>query len=144
MADLRDADVIFVATHSQGSIVSAHLIDRLIKDGLIRPSITPESAETMASAAAAAATEAAAIATEAVTAGGSAPVVGHGPSKPQRICCLALCGIHLGPLRYLNTSSMTKQYLQVSFRKTTIRYMLTTFSFSTSRAPRLWSSSSSR
>jgi hypothetical protein len=32
----------------------------------------------------------------------------------QRVCCLALCGIHLGPLRYLNSSSLTKPYIQVS------------------------------
>lgn len=88
--DLRDADVIFVATHSQGSIVSAHLIDRLIRDEHIRPSATPESTTSNLGAAMTAATAA----TEAVTAGGSAPAAGPGPSKTQRICCLALCGIH--------------------------------------------------
>lgn len=35
--------------------------------------------------------------------------------KPHRICCLALCGIHLGPLRYLKSSSLVKPYIQVGF-----------------------------
>ena len=33
--------------------------------------------------------------------------------KVQRVCCLALCGIHLGPLRYLSTSTLVGPYLQV-------------------------------
>jgi len=42
---------------------------------------------------------------------------GASPSQParahvQRICCLALCGIHLGPLRYLRTSSLLQPYIQ--------------------------------
>lgn len=98
MADLANADVIFVATHSQGSVVSAHLLDRLIRDGHIRPSAHPDSLV--------------AVATEAVTAGGSV----SGPLKTQRVCCLALCGIHLGPLRYLTSSSFTKSYIQVCSR----------------------------
>jgi hypothetical protein len=32
--------------------------------------------------------------------------------SPQRVCCLALCGIHLGPLRYLRTSALLQPYLQ--------------------------------
>ncbi|KAG6908575.1 hypothetical protein DXG01_004133 [Tephrocybe rancida] len=36
MDDLHAADAILVATHSQGSIVSTHLLDRLIQDGHIR------------------------------------------------------------------------------------------------------------
>jgi hypothetical protein len=31
----------------------------------------------------------------------------------QKVCCLALCGIHLGPLRYLSSSSLLQPYLQV-------------------------------
>jgi len=31
----------------------------------------------------------------------------------QRVCCLALCGIHLGPLRYLSSSTLVGPYLQV-------------------------------
>ncbi|CAG8732136.1 7614_t:CDS:2, partial [Acaulospora colombiana] len=36
--DLQEADVVFVATHSQGSVVSTQLLDRLIADGHIRTS----------------------------------------------------------------------------------------------------------
>jgi hypothetical protein len=36
--------------------------------------------------------------------------------KLQRVCCLALCGIHLGPLRYLSSSSLVAPYIQVRSR----------------------------
>lgn len=92
MDDLRNADVIFFATHSQGSIVSTHLLDRLIADGHIQ-------------------TAARDLATAAVAiASGSVGMM----RPPQRVCCLALCGIHLGPLRYLSTSSLVLPYIQVS------------------------------
>jgi hypothetical protein len=91
--DLQNADVIFFATHSQGSIVSTHILDRLIADGHIR-------------------TAARDLAAAAVTiASGSASMSMMRP--PQRVCCLALCGIHLGPLRYLSTSSLVQPYIQV-------------------------------
>ena len=35
MADLKAADVVFVATHSQGSVVSTHLLARLLAEGHI-------------------------------------------------------------------------------------------------------------
>jgi len=93
MNEIHAADVIFVATHSQGSVVSIHLLDRLIRDGHIRTFRRMETAgptESLAS--------------------GSAEIV---PTvKAQRICCLALCGIHLGPLRYLSTSSLLQPYFQ--------------------------------
>ncbi|KAJ3729015.1 hypothetical protein DFJ43DRAFT_1084315 [Lentinula guzmanii] len=86
--DLHNADVVFIATHSQGSVVSTHLIDRLIRDRHIR---------TMKNAA-------------------SEPISDLGtnmvPLPPQRVCCLCLCGIHLGPLRYLSTSSLLQPYIQ--------------------------------
>ncbi|KAF8998040.1 hypothetical protein BDQ17DRAFT_1362634 [Cyathus striatus] len=75
-----------IATHSQGSVVSTHLLNCLIRDRHIR------------------------------TVGNSA-VVGGGSSilpapKPQRVCCLAQCGIHLGPLRYLSCNSLLQPYIQ--------------------------------
>ncbi|OJA21687.1 hypothetical protein AZE42_08662 [Rhizopogon vesiculosus] len=90
MNDLRDADVIFFATHSQGSIVSTHILDRLIGDGHIRTT-----ARDLGSAAVA-------------IASGSVSTM----RPPQRVCCLALCGIHHGPLRYLSTSSLVQPYIQ--------------------------------
>ncbi|KAH7879579.1 uncharacterized protein C8R40DRAFT_1082394 [Lentinula edodes] len=85
---IHNADVIFVATHSQGSVVSTHLIDRLIRDRHIR---TAKNAA-------------------------SEPISDLGinmvPLSPQRVCCLCLCGIHLGPLRYLSSSSLLQPYIQ--------------------------------
>ncbi|KAH9976895.1 hypothetical protein BGW80DRAFT_885850 [Lactifluus volemus] len=93
--DLHGADAILIATHSQGSIVSTHLLDRLIRDKHIK---TSKSLDLLASASATFAP------------GGMSPTT---PSA-QRVCCLALCGIHLGPLRYLSSSSLLQPYLQVS------------------------------
>ncbi|KIM74736.1 hypothetical protein PILCRDRAFT_827946, partial [Piloderma croceum F 1598] len=93
MNEIHAADVIFVATHSQGSIVSTHLLDRLIRDGHIRTRRNmkaPAPIESLASSS-----------TDIV------PIM-----QPQKICCLALCGIHLGPLRYLSTSSLLQPYFQ--------------------------------
>ncbi|KAF7799191.1 hypothetical protein EIP86_010422 [Pleurotus ostreatoroseus] len=94
MDDLHSADVIFVAAHSQGCIVATHLLDKLIREGHIS---TPRNAEIVASTAAA------------VAPGGSVPISGI---RTQKICCLSLCGIHLGPLRYLKTSSLLQPYIQ--------------------------------
>jgi hypothetical protein len=95
MDDLHAADAILVATHSQGSIVSTHLLDRLIREKHIKTSRT---SALLASASAA------------LAPGGTIPAA---PSA-QRVCCLALCGIHHGPLRYLSSSSLLQPYIQVS------------------------------
>ncbi|EGN92065.1 hypothetical protein SERLA73DRAFT_191640 [Serpula lacrymans var. lacrymans S7.3] len=93
MKDLREADVIFVATHSQGCIVSTHLLNRLIIDRHIRTSRNVDVVDAAGP-----------------VASGSVGII---PSQqPQRICCLALCGVHLGPLRYLSTSSLLQPYIQ--------------------------------
>ena len=95
MEDLHAADVIFVASHSQGGIVSTHLVDRLIEDGHI---LTSRSVDTLAKTAAA------------IASGGAVTI----PSgQAQKVCLLALCGVHLGPLRYLKTSSLLQPYFQV-------------------------------
>ncbi|KAI0665516.1 hypothetical protein C8Q78DRAFT_986317 [Trametes maxima] len=94
MEDLHAADVIFVASHSQGAIISTHLVDRLIEDGHI---LTSRSVDTLARSAAA------------IAAGGAASVP---TTQAQKVCLLALCGIHLGPLRYLKTSSLLQPYIQ--------------------------------
>jgi hypothetical protein len=83
------ADAILLATHSQGSVVTTQLIDRLISEGHIRTGKNPEAAARVARHA------------------GVVP-----PVNPHRVCCLALCGIHLGPLYYLNTSSLVQPYIQ--------------------------------
>ncbi|KZT21741.1 hypothetical protein NEOLEDRAFT_1072918 [Neolentinus lepideus HHB14362 ss-1] len=93
MDDIHSADAIFVATHSQGSIVSTHVLDHLIRDGHIR---TKRSIDLINTGTAA-------------SPGSAVSAVGL---PPQRVCCLALCGIHLGPLRYLSTSSLLQPYIQ--------------------------------
>src|ERR1700733_13927738 len=100
MDDIHTADAILVATHSQGSIVSTHLLDRLIHDKHIR---TTRSVTTTIDAA------------QALAGGGvhAVPGVQSIAVAPQRICLLALCGIHLGPLRYLSSSSLLQPYIQV-------------------------------
>ncbi|KAF8060265.1 hypothetical protein FPV67DRAFT_1424328 [Lyophyllum atratum] len=90
MDDLHGADAVLIATHSQGSIVSTHLLDRLIRDRHIRTSqntVIEGASELL-------------------------PVTGLATPalQPQRVCCLALCGIHLGPLRYLSSSSLLQPY----------------------------------
>ncbi|KAF8604389.1 hypothetical protein BDV93DRAFT_507709 [Ceratobasidium sp. AG-I] len=89
LADLHRADVVLVATHSQGSIVSTHLIARLISDGHIRTKSNRDAVNR---------------ATENT---GVLP-----PIAPHRVCCLAMCGIHMGPLYSLNSSSLAQPYLQ--------------------------------
>ena len=94
MDDIHAADAILVSTHSQGSIVSTHLLDRLIGDEHIR---TARNSVVLAPA-------------------GSFPSASGmdtAPApRPQKVCCLAMCGIHLGPLRYLSTP-LIQPYFQV-------------------------------
>ncbi|KAJ7293409.1 hypothetical protein C8J57DRAFT_1268974 [Mycena rebaudengoi] len=97
MSDLHAADVIFVATHSQGSIVSTHLLDKLIKNGHIRTGGSDVSKDPNS------------ISRAAPSASAAHPLP---PPPAQRVCCLALCGIHLGPLRYLSSSSLVLPYIQ--------------------------------
>ncbi|KAI0338674.1 hypothetical protein BDW22DRAFT_1362769 [Trametopsis cervina] len=94
--DLHAADVIFVSAHSQGSVVAAHLIDKLISEGHI---MTSRNVDILARAAAAVAPP-----------GTALPAAATG--RTQRVCCLALCGVHLGPLRYLRTHSLLQPYIQ--------------------------------
>lgn len=89
--DIHAADAIFVATHSQGSVVSTHLLDRLIRD---RHIYTSKSGQLMRSP---------------PDASGNIAILSP---KLQRVCCLALCGIHLGPLRYLSSSTFVQPYIQ--------------------------------
>ena len=98
---LRAADVIFVATHSQGSIVSTHLIHKLLQDGYIhtRNNLEPTG-------------EAFAVGTAGI-ASGVGGVVNAQNLREQKVACLSLCGIHLGPLAYLQKNSFLMPYIQV-------------------------------
>lgn len=100
MDALHTADVIFVAAHSQGSIVSTHLISRLIAEGHIRTKKTLDGMTNLANA-------------STIPGAVSGPIADPASPGPQRICCLSLCGIHLGPLAYLHKSSLVQPYIQV-------------------------------
>ena len=146
ISDLHNADAIIVATHSQGSIVSTHLLDRLIRDGHIATARDQDQDQDQNQNQN----------QDLVIPVGLGVGVELFPSpvglgvqederkrrKVQRVCCLALCGIHLGPLRYLGSSTLVGPYLQV--RSIFLFYILscwkTDFSIS-SQLPRESSSS---
>jgi len=101
--DIHAADVIFISAHSQGSIVSTHLVDLLIRDGhIITSASTTEKTEQQTGNATAETSD-----------GAWVSASESGTKGRQRICCLSLCGIHLGPLRYLKLSSFIQPYIQV-------------------------------
>ena len=119
MDDLHAADAVIVATHSQGSIVSTHLLDRLIQDRHIRTSSSAKVSHTnVVSKTVLDAAESVFSKVETLPLPIPLPSISHldgnEDRKPQRVCCLALCGIHLGPLRYLSSSSLLQPYFQVS------------------------------
>jgi len=109
---LHEADVIFVATHSQGSIVSTILLNRLLEEGHI--CTDPNSAPLGGGGATSGLpmnVEAGLTSETGDTASGEG---GKRARKGQRLGLLAMCGIHLGPLGYLS-GSLVGPYLQVGF-----------------------------
>lgn len=102
MSALHEADVIFVATHSQGSIASTMLLDRLIQEGHICTSST-------SSLGGGGQVPSLPISVDAVT---ESQAGGKKARANQRVGLLAMCGIHLGPLGYLS-GSLVGPYLQV-------------------------------
>lgn len=107
--DLRRADAIFFAAHSQGCIVTTHLISRMIAQGHIRTSLNREAV------------------TRCEWAFGPIGIVPSEDSKKgrqlmaqmsghdggrQKVAMLAMCGVHLGPFYSISTSSVIQPYLQ--------------------------------
>ncbi|WVF68309.1 hypothetical protein IAT40_003074 [Kwoniella sp. CBS 6097] len=107
--DLRRADAIFFAAHSQGCIVTTHLISRMIAQGHIRTSLNGEAVA------------------RCEWAFGPIGVVPDEPRRGrrgtsvdvqgsegghQKVAMLAMCGVHLGPLYSIRTSSVIQPYLQ--------------------------------
>ena len=113
MSDLHEADAIIVSTHSQGSIVSTHLLNRLIQDIHITTAWKHDSTISFGTGA------------ETFPSGiGMPEPISRGKRKVQRVCCMGLCGIHLGPfkgprwmppLRSLSSSILVQPYIQVSW-----------------------------
>ncbi|WVQ74730.1 hypothetical protein IAR50_004334 [Cryptococcus sp. DSM 104548] len=108
--DLRRADAIFFAAHSQGCIVTTHLISRMIAQGHIRTSHNAEAVSRCEWA--------------------FGPIGVVPPGSPhrrhsyehstlsgadggkQKVAMLSMCGVHLGPLYSISTSSVIQPYLQ--------------------------------
>lgn len=101
--------MVLVATHSQGSIVSTHLIARLISDGHIRTKSNRQGTfiTRLRQGAVRTYTRNCVAVNHATEQTGVLP-----PIAPHRVCCLAMCGIHMGPLYSLNSSSLAQPYLQ--------------------------------
>jgi hypothetical protein len=122
VAALHEADVIFVATHSQGSIASTILLSRLLEEGHI--CTDPSSAPLGGGGSVAGLPVAVEAGITPDAGGGESHVSGKRARKGQRIGLLAMCGIHLGPLGYLS-GSLVGPYLQVSkHRPLDIRYSI--------------------
>ncbi|ODO10337.1 hypothetical protein I350_02566, partial [Cryptococcus amylolentus CBS 6273] len=112
--DLRRADAIFFAAHSQGCIVTTHLISRMIAQGHIRTSHNAEAVSRC---------EWAFGPIGVVPPSSSSPhrrhsYEQHSSSIPgaeggkQKVAMLSMCGVHLGPLYSISTSSVIQPYLQ--------------------------------
>ncbi|CAK9782924.1 hypothetical protein CC85DRAFT_329427 [Cutaneotrichosporon oleaginosum] len=107
--DLRRADAILFAAHSQGCIVTTHLISRMIAQGHIRTATNREATA------------------RCEWAFGPIGIMPNEDSKKgrqlaarmsgreggrQKVAMLAMCGVHLGPFYSISTSSVIQPYLQ--------------------------------
>jgi hypothetical protein len=144
--DLRRADAIFFAAHSQGCIVTTHLISRMIAQGHIRtaynadavarcewafgpigvvpspPSATfrvPTQSLSNGKTSGHKTSQAnGSASTNPRSAGRSASTPDPNEGVPgseggyQKVCLLDMCGVHLGPLYSISTSSVIQPYLQ--------------------------------
>lgn len=102
IADMRRADAVFFAAHSQGCIVTAHLMCRLIMQGHLR---TPDNHESVARCEWAFGPIV--LPDHARGAGKiNRPVAGS-----QKLLLLAMCGVHQGPFASMATSAVLQPYL---------------------------------
>ncbi|KAJ9107252.1 hypothetical protein QFC20_003789 [Naganishia adeliensis] len=100
--DVRRADAIFVAAHSQGTVVATHLLSRLIGQGHIRTAHNVEAVDRCEWA------------FGSVAQPGSALGGKNHPSyrnRDPRIGLLAMCGVHQGPFYSSTTSTVIQPYL---------------------------------
>ena len=103
--DLRRADAVFFAAHSQGCIVTTHLISRLIAQGHIR---TPYNSEAVARCEWAFGL----VSVVPETTKKRGPILSGSDGGYQKVAMLAMCGVHLGPLYSISTSTVIQPYLQ--------------------------------
>ncbi|WWC92594.1 uncharacterized protein L201_007553 [Kwoniella dendrophila CBS 6074] len=107
--DLRRADAIFFAAHSQGCIVTTHLISRMIAQGHIRTPLNGEAVSRCEWAFG----PIGVLPPEEPRRGRRSPAQIHGSDGGyQKVAMLAMCGVHLGPLYSISTSTVIQPYLQ--------------------------------
>ncbi|BEI80958.1 hypothetical protein CcaverHIS002_0201180 [Cutaneotrichosporon cavernicola] len=107
--DLRRADAVLFAAHSQGCIVTTHLISRMIAQGHLRTTTNREATA------------------RCEWAFGPIGIMPNEESRKgrqlaarmsgreggrQKVAVLAMCGVHLGPFYSISTSSVIQPYLQ--------------------------------
>ena len=111
MSDLPEAHTILVATRSQASVVSTHSLDRLNWDGHI---VTPGTRSNLSYRADWMASGNLGEGIFAIDLGDiDNAAMGTETRTAQRVYCVALYGIHLGALRYLNSSTILGLYPQM-------------------------------
>ncbi|KAJ9094470.1 hypothetical protein QFC21_006009 [Naganishia friedmannii] len=110
--DVRRADAIFVAAHSQGTIVAAHLLSRLIAQGHIR---TAHNADAVARCEwAFGPVVPVDKAKKSQTSSSTSPSPMQKPPETirlPRIGLLAMCGVHQGPFYSTTASTVIQPYL---------------------------------
>ncbi|WRT69904.1 uncharacterized protein IL334_006895 [Kwoniella shivajii] len=107
--DLRRADAIFFAAHSQGCIVTTHLISRMIAQGHIRTALNAEAVSRCEWAFG----PIGVVPQEDPRKGRRYPIPIVGSEGGcQKVAMLAMCGVHLGPLYSISTSTVIQPYLQ--------------------------------
>lgn len=107
--DVRRADAVLFAAHSQGCIVTTHLISRMIAQGHIR---TPLNKDAIARCEWAFG-PIAIVPDEASRKGRRlAERLSGAEGGRQKVAMLAMCGVHLGPLYSISTSNVIQPYLQ--------------------------------
>jgi hypothetical protein len=93
VTDVQRADAIFVAAHSQGCIVAAHLLARMIENGHIHTSKSTDPTRSGAQEADNSAEQA------------------DQSRKVPRVILSSFCGVHLGPFYNSATSTVITPYL---------------------------------
>jgi hypothetical protein len=93
VTDVERADAIFVAAHSQGCIVAAHLLARMIENGHIHTSQSTDRTRLGAQKAD----------------DGAEPM--NRSRKVPRVILSSFCGVHLGPFYNSATSTVITPYL---------------------------------
>ncbi|WVR07878.1 hypothetical protein IAU60_004921 [Kwoniella sp. DSM 27419] len=109
--DLRRADAVFFAAHSQGCIVTTHLISRMVAQGHIRTRLNSEAVSRCEWAFG----PIGVVPDEprrGIKRGNSGNLVSGSEGGFQKVAMLAMCGVHLGPLYSISTSSVIQPYLQ--------------------------------